>query len=429
MSRDITDELATPLQRLEALPEMMAWRGEWTATDDYFRNNVVVDPTTTGSYVYTGFSASIRGGLPPSQVIGPSIWTAVGVNVASGVQVLREGDGIIVDGSDTIPTVNNNGVITLTAEGGLGDIGTAQFPNLILANSLLQVQAGLGISVVAGAVPTINNAGILKIYPGDGISVTGDSDLTLANDGVIAISAEPGTALTITAGQTPTVTNTGVISITPGVGILPVLGRPANEPQFINSGVVSIVPNNLQVTGGFPAPGDKELIMFNPIRTIVFSGPLTMVPATIPVNNSALVNVSQISGTLWESIMLSGLPYSAGIFMLNFGLKFTATLNGIPSINRPSLSLSLQDNTQNPPVELSIPNLPFANGGIIAVDDTERSFLFPNVSINVAQVRALGFRRLTGFRVAYGAGIPTPSILRLTTAGNCWATFFPQTAF
>lgn len=427
MSRDIKDELGTPLQRLAALPQMMAWRGEWNATDEFFRNNIVVDPTTTGSYVYTGFSASISGGLPPSQVIGPSIWTAVGTNVAAGVQVVREGAGIIVDGSDTTPTINNNGVITLTAEGGLGNIGTAQYPILVLENSLLQVQAGLGISVSGGAVPTISNTGIVNLLPGAGISITGDGDVTAANTGVISITAAPGTALTITAGQNPTITNTGAFSVSPGLGIA-IGGVAPNEPQIDNAGVISIVPHNIQVTGGFPAPGDKQLAMLNPIRTLVFpTGPLAMVPSTIiSLNSSALIDITQSPGTLWASIMQNGLPYSTGIFMVNFALKFTGTA----SSSYPNITLFLQDNTQSPTVELG-PFIAVAKGGAIGLSSLvpERTYLFPDCAINIAQARALGFRRLTGLRVFQGANLTNPSIIRLTSSGNCWATYFSQTVF
>jgi len=126
---------------------MMSWRGEWNIDDEYYQNNVVTDPINTGSYIYTGFSAAIRGGDPPSQVIGPSIWTAFGSTVAAGVQLLKEGEGILIDGSDTIPTVSNTGVLTVSTDGGLQNIGTNQFPVLTLGNALSQVQGGLGITI------------------------------------------------------------------------------------------------------------------------------------------------------------------------------------------------------------------------------------------------------------------------------------------
>jgi len=435
MSQDIQSELDTPFERLAALPNMMSWAGEWNATDEYFLNYVVTDPITTGSYIYTGFSSSIRGGLPPSQVIGPSIWTAVGSTVAAGIQSLKEGDGILIDGSDTTPTISNTGVLSLGVTGSLVNIGTAQFPVLIYENSITQVQQDLGIAIdnTDPNIPEIRNTGILNIFESEGISVTGENELTLANTGVISIGLAPGTALTITnPGQNPTINSTGAVSITEGLGIAKEPGLPANEPQLNNTGVISIAPRDSSITiaGDFPGPGNKEIKMFNPIRTIVFSGPLTMVPSTIVgINRSAVINVTQTLGTLWESIMLTGSPYSSGKFMLNFGLKFTATLPGTASVNRPSLSLFLQDNTQNPPVEVGIPNNAFANGGPIEGNSSERSFLFPYVAINIAQVRALGFRRLTGFRVFYGGGIVLSSTLRLTTSGICWATYFSQNQF
>ena len=154
-----------------------------------------------------------------------------------------------------------------------------------------------------------------------------------------------------------------------------------------------------------------------------------MVPSTIVVGNSGIVSVTQIPGTLWESVMQTGSPYSDGRFILNFALKFTAPLSGVPSLNRPSVSLFLQDNTQTPPVELNLPFSALARGGVIGSNSTERTFLFPNVAINIAQVRAVGFRTLTGFRVFYGGAIPIVSSLRLTTSGICWATYYSQSLF
>ena len=435
MSQDIQSELDTPFERLAALPNMMSWLGEWNATDEYYQNNVVADPITTGSYIYTGFSSSIRGGLPPSQVIGPSIWTAFGSVVATGVQSLVGGDGILIEGSDTTPTISNTGVLNTTTQGSLQNIGTSQFPVFVYDNSIIQVQQDLGISIdnTDPNNPEIRNTGLLNIFESEGISVTGEYELTLANTGVISIGLAPGTALTITnPGQNPTINSTGVVSITEGLGIAKEPGLPANEPQLNNTGVITIVPRDSSITiaGNFPGPGNKEIKMFNPIRTRVFGGPLTMIPSTIVgINRSAVINVGQTIGTLWESVMLSGSPYSSGKFMLNFGLKFTATLDGNATANRPSLSLFLQDNTQNPPVEVGIPNNAFANGGTINSNNSERSFLFPDVAINIAQVRALGFRRLTSIRVFYGAAIVLSSTLRLTSAGICWATYFSQNQF
>jgi hypothetical protein len=429
MSRDWQDELRNPLQRLAALPEMMGWQGEWNVNNEYYTNNVVTDPITTGTYIYTGFSAAISGGLPPSQVIGPSIWTGIGGTAAAGVQSLAEGTGIKIDGSDTFPTVSNTGVITVTAEGGLEDIGTPQFPVLVLDGAVTQVQGGLGISADSSATPTISNTGLLAILPGAGISVTGQNELTIANTGVLAIGATPGTALTVTAGQNPTVASTGASSITPGLGIGLEPGRPSNEPKLINTGVVSIVPRNIKVTGGFPGGGDKQLIMTNPIKTLVYAAqPLVMVPPTLPFRNSdGIIAVTQSPGTFWENVMQNGPPSYANVagttFQMSFALKFTGT----QSASGVDMYMYLQDNTGPTLIEIG----PYsARAGVLALPERvpNRIYLFATTIVQVEIARSKGFRKLTGIRFIQFTPPTTPgSVIRLSSAGPCWATWFNQT--
>lgn len=431
MSQDIQNELDTPLERLAALPQMMSWLGEWNATEEYYRNTIVIDPITTGSYIYTGFSAAIRGGLPPSQVIGPSIWTAFGSAVAAGVQQLEAGDGILIDGSDTFPTISNTGVLTTTTQGSLRNIGTSQFPVLIYENSITQVQQGLGIAVdnTDPNNPQINNTGILNIFPGEGISVTGENDLTLANTGVISIGVAPGTALTITSpGQNPTINSTGLVSITESVGIAKEPGLPANEPQLNNTGVLSIVPRNIAVASGFPGPGNKELRLINSVKTLVYNSQnLVMTPATLVGNGAqALIPITQSLGTFWANTMQNGPPTpndNQGTFLLDFALKFTGT----GSSAGVSLNLYLQDNTSSP---LVIEIGPFvARFGAIglAAQVPNRVYLFSSVAVRVQPARAQGFRRLTGLRVQKVVSGAQTDTIRLASSGPCAATWFNQT--
>lgn len=428
MSQDIQNELDTPLARLATLPQMMSWLGEWNANDEYYQNNIVTDPITTGSYIYTGFSAAIRGGLPPSQVIGPSIWTAFGSVVAAGVQRLLEGDGILVDGSDTVPTVSNTGVITTVTTGGLENIGTTQFPTYVLNNVVSQVQPDLGISVTNTAVPQISNTGILQIFPGSGISVTGQNDLTLANTGVVSIGVSPGTALTITSpGQNPVVNNTGLVSITEGLGIAKEPGLPANEPQLKNTGVISIIPSNIEVTDGPGGPGDKELRMINPVKTLVFnSQDLVMTPASLNSNGAVgLIPITQSVGTFWENTMENGLPSpidNQGTFILDVALKFT----GSGSSGGVSLNMYLQDDTQSPPIEVGPFLAKFGATGV-AAQVPNRIYLFSSVAIRVYPARASGFRKLTGLRFVKTQQSGIPTTLRLSSSGPCSATWFNQT--
>lgn len=432
MSQDIQNELDTPFERLAALPQMMSWLGEWNATDEYYQNNVVTDPITTGSYIYTGFSAAIRGGLPPSQVIGPSIWTAFGSVVVSGVQQLKEGDGILIDGSDTFPTISNTGVLTTTLEGRLQNIGTSQFPVLIYENSITQVQQGLGIAVdnTDPNNPQINNTGILDIYPGEGISVTGENDLTLANDGVILVVAAPSTEIQITGtNQNPIVNSTALVSITESVGIAKEPGLPANEPQLNNTGVHSIIPRNIAVSSGFPGPGDKELIMINSVKTLVFnSQDLVMTPNTLVGNGAqGLIPITQSVGTFWENVMQNGPPsYTStqgSTFLLDFSLKFTGT----QSASGVSLLMWLQDNTSSPIVEVGPYTLRYGAIGI-SNQVPERIYLFSSIAVNVQPARAQGFRKLTGLRIRKSIlGQSIIDTIRLASSGPCSATWFNQT--
>ena len=427
MSQDIQNELRNPLERLAVLPNMMSWRGEWNIDDEYYQNNVVTDPINTGSYIYTGFSAAIRGGDPPSQVIGPSIWTAFGSTVAAGVQLLKEGEGILIDGSDTIPTVSNTGVLTVSTDGGLQNIGTNQFPVLTLGNAFSQVQGGLGITIdnTNPNQPKIDNSGVLNIFPGAGISVTGQNDLTVANTGVVSISVAPGTALTITnPGQNPTINNTGLASITPdNVGIELEPGRPANEPQLNNTGVISIRPNNIIVTGS----GNNILSMFNPVKSLVFNAQnLVMTPPFMGggAPTDATIPITQTLGTFWESVWNNGPPFGlpSGTFLMNFSLKFRSymppTSGGTSSI---ILSIWLQDNT-NGLVEIG----PFQFfSGLGTNNFPFRTIVVTDIAVNVSQ--NLGFRRLTGLRLQITRlGGPVFAALTLDSSGPCYATWFNQ---
>lgn len=427
MSQDIQNELRNPLERLAVLPNMMSWRGEWNIDDEYYQNNVVTDPINTGSYIYTGFSAAIRGGDPPSQVIGPSIWTAFGSTVAAGVQQLKEGEGILIDGSDTIPTVSNTGVLTVSTDGGLQNIGTNQFPVLTLGNALSQVQGGLGITIdnTNPNQPKIDNSGVLNIFPGAGISVTGQNDLTVANTGVVSISVAPGTALTITnPGQNPTINNTGLASITPdNVGIELEPGRPANEPQLNNTGVISIRPNNIIVTGS----GNNILSMFNPVKSLVFNAQnLVMTPPFMGggAPTDATIPITQTLGTFWESVWNNGPPFGlpSGTFLMNFSLKFRSymppTSGGTSAI---TLSIWLQDNT-NGLVEIGPFQFLSGNG---TNNFPFRTFVVTDIAVNVNQ--NLGFRRLTGLRLQITRlGGPVFAALTLDSSGPCYATWFNQ---
>lgn len=417
MAFDWANALNDPLGRFATLPNMMGWRGNWTESDTYYKNEVVVDTTTTGSYIYTGFSTTIQGGLPPSQVIGPSIWTAVGAITASGTVALRGGTGIEIEGSDTTPTVTNTGVRT-TDLNGFDNIGTNQF-QVLDALGVVSVQQGLGISVSG---TQIANAGLLNIVGGSGISATGANIITLSNAGVITVTASAGTPLTVTPGQNPSIENTGVLALSPSTGISLDVGRPANEPRLLNAGVITVRGSSVTVSSG-PTPGSVELKMLNPIPTLVFpTTNFAMVPSSLTTTNqSGVVSVSQQAGTIWESIFLDGTPYSTGTFLLNTSFK----LSGTPSSGISGITYYLQDTTQTPTVELG----PYVvrQGPIgISTQDPIKTWLIVETDINVQTARNAGFRMLTGFRFVLGV-VTQPITVTLTSGGSGWATYFSQT--
>jgi len=422
MAFDWTNALDSPLGRLATLPQMMGWRGDWTETDTYYKNEVVVDTTTTGSYIYTGFNSVITGGLPPSQVIGPSIWTAVGAITASGVQTLREGNGIKIEGSDTVPRVVNFGVREISLSG-FENIGTDQF-QVLDATGIVSVQQGAGISVSGGSIPKIANTGLLNIVGGAGISATGTYNRTLSNAGVITLTASDDTPLIVTPGQNPSIENTGVLAITPSTGISLDPGRPANEPRISNAGVVTLRGSSVTVSSG-PTPGSVQLKMLNPIRTLAFpTTNFAMVPQTLTTSGqSGVVTVSQEAGTIWESIFLNGTPYSTGIFLLTTSFK----LSGTPT---PALLLQityyLQDTTQSPVVELG-PYIAKTGPIGVAANDPIKTWFITETDINIQTARNAGFRRLTSFRFRLSFTAGAPQTVTLSTGGNGWATYFSQT--
>jgi hypothetical protein len=425
MAFDWADALDSPFGRLATLPNMMGWRGNWTETDTYFKNEIVVDTTTSGSYIYTGFTASIRGGLPPSQVIGPSIWTAIG-NAVTGVQTIRQGTGIKIDGSDTIPTVSNDGVITIGLDG-FENIGTEQF-QILDAVGVISLQQGTGIYITGGSEPVIANAGLLNIVEGAGISAIGENNITLANSGVLTVTASPGTALIISPGQNPSIENTGVIGITESTGIILEPGRPVNEPQISNAGVLTVRGRSVIVSAG-AAPGDIELKMINPIPTLAFpTSNFVMVPRVLRTNQqSGVISVTQQLGTLWESVFQNGTPYDTGIFLLTTSFKLISPPASGGILTGISLFYYLQDNTQNPLVELG-PYTAKGTPGANLTSDLKKSWFIAETDINVQIARNAGFRKLTGFRIQLGTlgGSTQPAVTR-SCGGNGWATYFSQT--
>lgn len=415
---DWRDEIDNPLGRLSALPNMMGWRGGWTEELTYFKNEAVIDPENTGTYVYTGFNVSIQGGLPPSQVIGPSIWTAIDVGISNGVQTLRKGEGIILEGSDTIPRVVNGGVLE-TQLTSFANIGTDQI-QILEYEGVTSLLPGPGIQI--NGTNNINNSGLLNIVGSPGISsVKSGSSVTLANAGVVQLTLAYGTPLSIISpGQNPSVQNTGLLSITPSTGIDLDPDQPPNKPKILNKGVVSISGVNISVTS--LGDGIKSLKMIYPRTCLAYtinSPPL--VPSPITFGN-AIINVTQRENTVWSNYLENG-PYTVdgGLFMLGTPFCIECDYNAAVL----TFQLYMRDETQTPMVELGPYTL---KGGIVYTYGYEPNAFLRTYykAIPVSMGKLFGFRKLTSFRINWTGKFSNsdPQVLRIHGVGPAYATLY-----
>jgi hypothetical protein len=198
--------LDNPLERLGVLPNAMNWRGGWSATEQYYLNDVVVAPSNNGSYILNGKTALIDGGDPALNID----WQELS-SQTTGVNNVAAGVGISLTGTPTNVIVNNNGVITATAGAGITVGGTAQNP-IITNSGVVSVVAGAGIGATLGSNPTISNTGVLTVTGGGGIAVTAGQNPSISNTGVNTLTAGTGITLSGTA-QNPIITNTGSAAI------------------------------------------------------------------------------------------------------------------------------------------------------------------------------------------------------------------------
>ena len=211
----------------------------------------------------------------------------VDAEVALKVASVNAGTGITVDGAATSPTINNAGVLELTAGSNITITGTKS--NYTISSSggggggghVQSVVAGNGITVdnTDSHNPIVANSGILALGVGTGLSSTGGQSPTLQNTGVIELTA--GSNVTITGTKTnytisstvgggvqsvtggigigitgtqlnPTISATGVTRVTAGTGISVqnVISPTENLQQVTNTGVTSLIAgSNISLSG------------------------------------------------------------------------------------------------------------------------------------------------------------------------------------
>lgn len=147
--------LQTPLQVLGALPHAMNWKDQWSPTEQYYQNDVVISPATGSPYILTGKTAILNGGDPSTNPDWYDIATAGG----SGVSAVTAGTGISVSTTGGTATITNEGVRSITL-------------NSVVPNGL--------VNTGSASLPLLNNAGVVTITPSGGVDITGGNQPTIS---------------------------------------------------------------------------------------------------------------------------------------------------------------------------------------------------------------------------------------------------------
>jgi hypothetical protein len=361
--------LENPLERLSVLPDAMNWRGVWNNTTQYFRNDVVLSPLDTATYI--ALKVSVIGGADPS--VNLADWLVLAPATA-GVIGVSAGPGIAIGGTPTLPVISNTGVLTAVAGTGITNTQTATDPRFENTGVLSLNVAAPGLSSTGGQNPTITNTGVLSVVGGAGVQVTGTNIPTIINTGVLGLSATaPG--LTLTPNPTPNIpliTNTGVVSIAGGPGI---------------------------VVGGSPSTPTITLAATSspPIMSLITSVSL---PGTIaPASTGASVLFP--SGTSQIALdLLNGVGDPNGTWVLDL-TGFTFFVDA-PAGGTNTITLAIEDTTTGggPYTYTGVPGT-----GVVSVDVTRPLYLsLGKFYLDVATCRATGFRVLSQLLISNDSG-------------------------
>lgn len=306
--------LDNPLERLAVLPNAMNWRGGWSATEQYYKNDVVVSPSNNASYILATKTTLLDGGDP---TLNPD-WIELSLPT-TGVQSVTAGLNMALNplGTATNPILDNDGVRTFTAGLGLQPDPLSTANDVIINNiGVLSVVQGLGMNITAGQNPTITNDGVRQILTaGGGISV--DANV-----------------------NTPTLTNTGIISLAAGPGIKLTGG---NDPKTIESIAAQPFLTSVSVVGSSAVSGPVPLATTPPNDAVRFQTSAPALGGFIQI----LADATKGGGFLLD---LTGFSFYADQQILGGPASVVVTLNGItpgPGPNPPwSYPIPSVDNGQ-----------------------------------------------------------------------------------
>jgi len=395
-------ELDDAYERHEFLPLAINWLGPWDSASVYFRNDVVTSPINTASYIMIGPQTSLQGGDDPS--INTTNWFQYGRSTDT-VHNITVGPGLELTGTSINPIVKNTGVVSIVPGDGFTNIGTATDP-ILACETLTAIVPGLGIDVFGLPIPNIENTGVTYIREGAGMVLDyTNGQAYIFNGGIESLTAAPtDPGLTVSAGPIKTITNTGLLSVIAGTGIIN--DGTATEPELRSGGVASLTPLNpsMTITGNGSV---LQLASNNPRKTPVW----LPTSATQLSPTTRIIPITQAPG-LWADCLATGVPFSSGYFALN--IPFTFSSPDIRNSTSLQLQLILLDSTNNIQYPIfyrvynpRLPNSPFVR------------YCIGNVLINLFELRASGFRVLTGIQVL-GTVISLESV-----GGPAYATYYP----
>jgi len=235
--------LLSPLELLLEYPTMMKWRGTWVDTEQYLKNDVVISPINSASYILANVTTSLHNvdpSLDPNwEELAPSVVGVTSVNPGAGIDV-RDPTGPNV-------TVINTGVITVIQGANISVNNTNPQAPVISATtpSLTTISSGANtVSLNFPAAPS--DAGVLllisiptslfSVYLTFGapeptgifnLDLTGINLFLNASTAVAAGDKVEVLMLDSTTSSTPIVVNIGAIEINPTNNIYPFQVRPS----------------------------------------------------------------------------------------------------------------------------------------------------------------------------------------------------------
>jgi hypothetical protein len=257
--------LENQLSRLNILPNALNWRGGWSVSDQYYRNDVVISPNDGYGYILT--VTSLQGGVDPAGNLAD--WIGIAPATGGGINSIVAGAGISIDNTNPqIPVVNNTGVLTAVAGLGLTNIGSS-------------------------TEPEFDNNGVLSlaVAPASGLALSG----TLEN---------------------PILSSTGLFTLLASNGI--VNAATAQDPSLENTRNTALY--TLPSGGAFIAPGPHSYGSGAAIEIGRFTIPADAVP-----NSTALLYVKGWGLNNWNTTSPTGLMEYSSYFSRTVGSSMAFT--------------------------------------------------------------------------------------------------------